>query len=238
MENTKIIYDDNCPLCVWYTHLFIQKGWLSKNGRLTFSALEEPYISLIDFEKAKHYIPYVDVTNNKVWYGPEALVQILKVNFPLIEQLYQIKPLRKLAHLAYDFISYNRRVIAAKKIKECQYNCAPNFSLNWRFAYIYFATFMGSLLLNFNSATILVLLYLAFIAHLSFKFLLKKVNKKQITFIGYLCTCLLIAGLVFTPFGLLVKAFSSSSLNVVGYITAAVIGGFELFRRIRLLLSC
>jgi len=232
--NKAIIYDDSCPLCVLYTTWFIKKGWLPKNGRISFSELEESYFSMIDQQKSKHYIPYVDPEKNKVWYGPEALVQILKPRFPILEKLYNISALKKLAHIAYDFISYNRRVIAAQETKVCNFDCAPEFNKSWRLAFIVFATTSSALLFK-SVLPIIVLPTFIMITHLIAKTKFKHNQEKQYNLTGYFATCLLIAGLAFTPFHLLSNILGVQFSIYIGITLSILIGGAEMKRRLKLL---
>lgn len=234
MNSKAIIYDDSCPLCCWYTNLFIQKGWLNQKGRISFSELEEPYLSLIDPQKSKHYIPFVDVENNKVWYGPEALVEILKFKFPLLEKLYNIPFLKKIAYIAYNFISYNRRVIAAKPANSCGFNCAPAFSKSWRIAYIAFATIISALLFK-SIVPIFVLPKLMIFACFIAVMLFPSKKEVQYTFTGYLVTAILIAALLFLPFKLLSTMLGLPLMMYFGLVIASIVSITEFKRRWALL---
>lgn len=231
--NTKaIIYDDSCPLCVLYTTWFVKKGWLPKEGKISFSQLEEPYLSLIDTQKSKHYIPYVDPNTKQVWYGPEALVQILKPNFPILEKLYNIGILKKASHIAYDFISYNRRVIAAKQATICNFDCAPEFSKFWRIAFILFATIISTLIFKSVLPILILPLCLVIIHFVGSK---KFKRDKQYDLTGYLATCFLIAALVFAPFKILSSLIHFPILQYLGIAIGGIIAIFEMNRRLVLL---
>jgi predicted DCC family thiol-disulfide oxidoreductase YuxK len=77
MENKILIYDDNCPLCTWYSGLFVKYGYLNADGRKPFSTLDSELLAKIDFDKSRNEIPLLDTTTNKVLYGIDALLEIL-----------------------------------------------------------------------------------------------------------------------------------------------------------------
>jgi len=147
MKESAIIYDNSCPLCCWYTGIFIRKGWLKKNGRVGFENLNLHDIPNIDLEKARHYIPYYDADLEKVFYGPEALLHVLGPTYPILKRLYKIPLLRKSAQALYKLISYNRRVIAGQSAPSFGFDCAPDFHAGWRLKYIVFATLLSVLIL-------------------------------------------------------------------------------------------
>jgi len=235
MNSKAIIYDDSCPLCCWYTNLFIQKGWLNQKGRISFSELEEPYLSLIDPQKSKHYIPYVDVENSKVWYGPEALVQILKSNFPLLEKLYNIAVLKKLAYIAYNFISYNRRVIAAKQAGICNFNCTPEFNKSWRMAYIVFATIIAAAIFKSIIPMFVFSMLIIFAYFFGAAFMFPNKKERQYTFMGYLTTTLLIVALLYLPFKIISAFLGLPVVMYCGLVIASIVSIVEFKRRLALL---
>ena len=77
MKNKILIYDDNCPLCSWYSGEFVRFGFLASEGRKAFSSLDTSLLSRIDFEKSRNEIPLLDTENGQVLYGIDALLEIL-----------------------------------------------------------------------------------------------------------------------------------------------------------------
>lgn len=145
MKNKILIYDDNCPLCNWYSSQFVKLGFLPKDGRKAFSTLEEKYLLHIDFDKSRNEIPLLDVQTNEVLYGIDALLEILNSKIPYIKTIGNIKPIYWLLRKFYKFISYNRKVIVAVKCGPGAIDCAPDFN------YFYRALFM-LLFLSTNTA--------------------------------------------------------------------------------------
>ena len=77
MSNKIIIYDDNCPLCSAYTNAFVKTGFIDKEGRRDFSTISPELLKKIDLHKSVNEIPLVDIKSNQVWYGIDALLEVL-----------------------------------------------------------------------------------------------------------------------------------------------------------------
>jgi len=59
--NTKILlYDDYCPLCSWYSGLFVKWGLLDPASRVAFSKADLAVLTAIDMERGKDEIPLFD----------------------------------------------------------------------------------------------------------------------------------------------------------------------------------
>jgi predicted DCC family thiol-disulfide oxidoreductase YuxK len=72
-----LIYDDGCPLCSAYTTAFVKAGMLDKEGRKNFNTIDANTFALIDKQKCNNEIPLIDTRTNEVWYGIDALLEIL-----------------------------------------------------------------------------------------------------------------------------------------------------------------
>jgi len=69
-SNTKILlYDDYCPLCTWYSGLFVKYKLLKPENRVPFSKATIEILASIDIEKAKDEIPFFEHKNrqNIIW---------------------------------------------------------------------------------------------------------------------------------------------------------------------------
>lgn len=139
-----IIYDDSCPLCAAYTNAFVHTGLLEKEGRRSFADITPELASLIDFKKSVNEIPLIDAATKQVWYGIDALLEILGTKMPIIKRLGNIKPVKLLLVKAYKLISYNRRVIVAGNQSAGNMDCTPDFNLRYRLS-------LMSLCLLFNT---------------------------------------------------------------------------------------
>jgi hypothetical protein len=137
MKNKKtIIYDDACPLCTWYTGAFVKTGLLDEEGRKAFSTVSPELLQYIDPNRGVNEIPLIDQETHEVLYGIDALVAIIGQRCPIVRVLGKKElvkwPLKKI----YNFISYNRKVIVARKTVEGTYDCTPGFNLFYRFLFM------------------------------------------------------------------------------------------------------
>lgn len=136
MDNKILIYDDNCPLCTWYSGLFVKFGFLNANGRKPFSTLDNELLSKIDFDKSRNEIPFLDTATNTVLYGMDALLEILDQKIPLIKVTGNLAPLNWVLKKIYKLISFNRKVIAAKKCGPGNIDCSPDTNYVYRFIFM------------------------------------------------------------------------------------------------------
>lgn len=135
MNNKIIIYDDNCPLCAAYTSVFVKTGFIDREGRKDFSNISPELLAMIDVHKSVNEIPLVDIKNNKVWYGIDALLEILGQKYPYIKTIGKVQPINWLLKKLYNFISYNRRGIVAASKKD-GFDCAPDFNVRYRLLFL------------------------------------------------------------------------------------------------------
>ena len=147
MKNKILIYDDNCPLCTWYSGLFVKYGFLKTNGRVPFSKLDPDLLSKIDFDKSRNEIPLADITNNNVIYGIDALLEILDQKIPFIKRAANFAPLNWLLRKFYKLVSYNRKVIVAKKCGVGSIDCSPDMNYPYRFFFMAFSLVFNTLML-------------------------------------------------------------------------------------------
>jgi predicted DCC family thiol-disulfide oxidoreductase YuxK len=136
MKKSILVYDDNCPLCTWYSGLFVKYGFLSTEGRKPFSTLDDKLLLLIDFNKSRNEIPLVDTASNKVLYGIDALLEILDQKIPGIKRTGNFSPLKFLLKKIYKLVSYNRKVIVAKKCGPGNIDCSPDTNYLYRFVFM------------------------------------------------------------------------------------------------------
>ncbi len=138
MKNNRyiLIYDDKCPMCAAYTRLFVKTGILSANGRKSFTTVETGLLQLVDARRSNNEIPLVDIATGKVYYGIDALLELLNTKLPGIKTIGRFAPLYWLLKKLYKFISFNRKVVVATKCSKGQYDCSPAFSYKWRLAFL------------------------------------------------------------------------------------------------------
>src|SRR5687768_10026750 len=135
-HNRILIYDDNCPLCTWYTGLFVKYGFLPEGGRRPFSTLDPALLNSIDFTKGKNEIPLLDTPSGKVIYGIDALLEILGQKFPFIKKAGSLRPVNWMLRKVYKLISYNRKVIVANRCGPGTIDCSPEFNDRYRILFM------------------------------------------------------------------------------------------------------
>ncbi len=141
-----IIYDNTCPLCVWYTGAFVKTGMLEHNNRISFDELasKKELTSNMDMHRSKHEIPLVDLEGGKTLYGLDSLAFILGQKIPFIAWVLEFAPIRTFFKVFYNIVSYNRRVIVgAGKTSNHKFDCTPDFHVSYRLIYIILAFLIG-----------------------------------------------------------------------------------------------
>lgn len=141
-DNYILIYDDKCPLCAAYTGLFVKTGILTNEGRKSFTTVDEAVLQKVNVERSKNEIPLIDTAAGKVYYGIDALLELLNTKLYGIKTIGNLHPVYWGLKKLYQFISYNRKVIVATKCGKGQYDCSPEFNYKWRFIFLFvFLTF-------------------------------------------------------------------------------------------------
>ncbi|MBK7882771.1 MAG: DUF393 domain-containing protein [Chitinophagaceae bacterium] len=138
MKNTNkvIIYDDTCPFCGAYTKAFVKAGLVKEKNRIGFNSIDHNMLAHINTERCNNEIPVIDTQTKEVWYGVDALVEILHQKISFIKPVANIKPVKWILLKLYKFISFNRKVIVAPKIKQGSFDCTPDFNLRYRFLFL------------------------------------------------------------------------------------------------------
>jgi len=131
-----LVYDDNCPVCSWYSSLFVRYGFLSEGGRQAFSTLDDSLLTKIDFNKGRNEIPLINISSGEVLYGIDALLFILGHRFKFINSIGNIRPVKWMLQKFYKFISYNRKVIVAKKCNSGNIDCSPDLNYFYRILFM------------------------------------------------------------------------------------------------------
>jgi predicted DCC family thiol-disulfide oxidoreductase YuxK len=135
MDTEALIYDDNCPLCRWYSHQFVQHGLLA--GRVPYSACQlGPDAPQLDWDRARHQIALHDFATGQTRYGLDSLVHLLGRRVPLVAWGATLPPVRWFFGQLYAFVSYNRRVIVPAPPAHTGPDCAPDFHAGYRAAFI------------------------------------------------------------------------------------------------------
>ena len=129
-----LIYDNECPLCTAYTGAFVKTGVLQKEGRKNFNEVSPRLLQQLDTQRSHDEIPLIDNNTGQVWYGIDALLEIVGDKLPFIKTICKWKPINFLIKKIYKLISYNRKVIVA--IQPAGYDCSPSFNTRYRILFL------------------------------------------------------------------------------------------------------
>ena len=145
--NQLLIYDDYCPLCTWYSGMFVKYGFLRSENRVPFSRADIDVLTAIDIEKAKDEIPLFNKDEQTTLYGIDSLLEILSWKLPFIKSIGNIQPAKWFLKKLYKFISYNRKVVVAKKCGAGVFDCSPYFSFQYRILFMIVFLVFNSIML-------------------------------------------------------------------------------------------
>jgi predicted DCC family thiol-disulfide oxidoreductase YuxK len=143
-----IIYDDTCPMCAWYTGTFVKTGLLPKEGRQAFSNADAALLGVVDLARGKNEIPLIDTATHKVYYGIDALLEILGAKMPFIKTIGNLAPVKWFLLRLYRTVTYNRRVIVAPQTNGIScFDCAPDFNTKYRTFFLLLCLVVNTLLI-------------------------------------------------------------------------------------------
>lgn len=148
MSQLLLIYDDNCPLCQWYTQVFVNTGLLPADGRVPYSTISTQLQARIDTAKGRNQIPLIDLKTGKTFYGPDALLEILGRRFSLVKRIGRLPFVYWVLTRLYLFISYNRKIVVASRCSPGAFDCAPDFNKSYRFFFLFITLLINTGLLT------------------------------------------------------------------------------------------
>lgn len=132
-----ILYDDNCPLCCWYTGAFVQTGLLTPAGRQSFTNTSLEHLEdRLDLARSKDEIPLLDDDGGPTLYGIDSLLYLLGQRWAWMPKIARLAPINWFLRRLYKLISYNRRVIVAKETPAGAFDCSPQFNYFYRYVYL------------------------------------------------------------------------------------------------------
>ncbi len=141
-----LLYDENCPLCKWYTSMFVKHGFIQDQTRISYQqAIQNDQLSF-DRERAKSEIAFVTEGGNTL-YGVDSMLKVIGRKWSAISYFGHFPLFYWLLQMLYRFISFNRKIIAPTTCStEC--SCTPSFNPFWRIAFISFCGLMTYLLVG------------------------------------------------------------------------------------------
>lgn len=135
-EELTLCYDQDCPLCVWYSGYFTRHGYLPPSAVQPFAQVQPGRLPWVDAQRMYNEIPLLQPATQQVLYGPQALLHIISRRHPRLARWLGARWLQPLGHLAYRLVSYNRKVVVAKGAVPGTTSCKPSFHAGYRLAFI------------------------------------------------------------------------------------------------------
>ena len=148
LENHKILFDAECPMCTAYTKAFVKTGMLDGNGRAAYQNELNTACPVIDKQRAVNEIALINLKNGEVTYCIKSLFKVIGNACPLFKPLFSFKPFTWLMGKVYAFIAYNRRVIVPATENGATYTYQPTFNLHYRIAYLLLTWFCTGYILT------------------------------------------------------------------------------------------
>ncbi|MDG1334408.1 MAG: DCC1-like thiol-disulfide oxidoreductase family protein [Crocinitomicaceae bacterium] len=244
-----LLYDENCPLCAWYTRAFVKFGFIQGQARLSYQkAIKDDWL-IFDRERAKSEIALV-ADGESPLYGVDSMLKVISKKWNIISYICRFLPIYWFLQLLYRFISFNRKIIAPTVCGD-SCSCTPQFSLFWRATFIAFCGlvtyFMVGSYFNNELDTFLKHEYFSFefvlfIGQLVFQTVVFKLLKQRdlFTYLGHVAFLSLLGALALGGAELGLSVLESFNLEL-GLLPAFVFGAVvtlmfvEHSRRVKLL---
>jgi predicted DCC family thiol-disulfide oxidoreductase YuxK len=247
LSNHTLVYDKDCPLCDWYTSIFLKYNLLDSEGRKDFGQVIEDNQFEFDVAKAKNKIALVNRENGVVTYGIDSMLKVLGHRFLSVRVLGRFAPIYWFLTQLYNFITYNRKIVIASDCNKLG-SCVPSRNVFWRVFFIIFCGIMTTLIVDsyffsrlneYYIGTRIITDALIFIAQLAFQYIMCLIIKEnniydylgQVAFVSFLGALLLLGfsiGLsIFSWVG-----FEIQFLEVLCYGVVAAFMFFEHKRRV------
>ena len=122
-----LLYDEDCPLCAWYTRVFVKFGFIQGQTRMSYQeAIKEDQL-LFDRERAKSEIAFV-AKGKDTLYGVDSMINVIGKKWTTLSFICRFFAIYWILQLLYRFISFNRKIIAPT-VCGSACSCTPQFNL-------------------------------------------------------------------------------------------------------------
>jgi predicted DCC family thiol-disulfide oxidoreductase YuxK len=142
-----LVYDDTCPMCALYSGAFVKTGLLAPEGRKAFNDAGAAVLGQIDLQRGRNEIPLIDTAQQKVYYGIDALLEILGQKMPWVKTVGNWAPVKWFLYRLYRLVTYNRRVIVAPQTRPGAFDCTPDFNRRYRIYFLVLCLLLNTLLI-------------------------------------------------------------------------------------------
>lgn len=146
-QNQILLYDDYCPLCVWYTGLFVKYGLLKPESRIPFSTADQEILNSINLQKGVNEIPLYNLQTGQTLYGIDSMLEIVGWKLPIIKKIGHLTPVNWILKKVYKTISFNRKLIVARTCRKDSFDCSPSFNLRYRIFFMFVCLCFNTLML-------------------------------------------------------------------------------------------
>ncbi len=244
-----LLYDENCPLCVWYTRLFVKYGFIQNETRISYQKAIASESLSFDEERAKSEIALV-TEGESTTYGVDSMLKVMANRWSIVRTIGRFFPIYWMLQVLYRFISFNRKIIAPTICKD-NCSCTPKFHPFWRAMFIVFCGVMTYWLVGnyFNSALSVYLRnnkfsheFTLFAAQLLFQTAVFKLLKQHdlYTYLGHISFISLLGALALGGSQVVLATMSSFGLEtallapvILGVVVSLML--IEHIRRVKLL---
>ena len=224
LKTKTLIYDQNCPMCNWYTGKMQQTGVLGQSGRVAFEQLDTNDQCRLNLQRARHEIPMIDRQTGEVIYGLDALAMVFANAYPILKPVITLGWFKSIFRPVYSFISYNRRVIAGGPQEDLNtFSFAPDFNLYWRlvliaagFAYTAICIGVFALLMALNPVLLLLWVTAYFVLLLAVDLVSNGTTEQKWDYLGHLAVLGFIEGTLFVVTALLARLTGLTGLMFAG----------------------
>jgi predicted DCC family thiol-disulfide oxidoreductase YuxK len=230
-NNLTLYYDKDCPLCVWYTGIFLKYKLLKPKGRICYNDAILTGDFPFDEELARNKIALYNADTKQVMYGIDSMLEILAQAFPFIKIIGKFAPIYWFLNQLYNFISYNRKIVAPVHMCASKTSCIPTRSWFWRIVFLFFCGVVVHFIVTHFFTTYISRFYIGnkiygdfilFTFQALFQvmccFLFKEKNIYD--YLGHLCFVSFIGALILQFFSIGLHLFSLVNINVelLGYV--------------------
>jgi hypothetical protein len=245
LQNYKLLIDADCPMCRLYGNAFEAKGLIEKGTCSPYQTIDLSIANLVDMNRAKNEIAFVNTLNSEVVYGLDAFKLIITNSYPMLKPFSNLKILDCIGRRVYRFISTNRKVIVPAKIAVDAKvnNCNPALNVKYRLIYILFVALFSSLIIYHYSISINLMMgwessifreLIMCFGQIGWQslFLHKILKDKRLDYLGNMMTVSLIGTILLLP----MLFFNTSPIVHLGYFMMVVfVMLLEHLRRCRIL---
>ena len=224
LSNHSLLFDRDCPLCRWYTGLFLKYQLLDSQGRVAYQDIDETVYPNVDFELARNKIALVNRNNGHATYGIDGLIAVLGNRFTIIKMIAHFKPIHWLLDQLYQLISYNRKIVIPVSCSQSG-SCNPSRNWAWRLLFILICAFTVNGFVNLYFQQHLSAYFIGnpvwgdsalFMGQLLFQsmacYLLNEMNVYD--YLGHLSFISFLGAIMLGAFGLGLNIFHSFGMNI------------------------